>query len=107
MAAISLQISAANVLADLAPETPQGRCRSRSPRRNVMSDMMIATMEETIRLQDQTIEKLQGKIKDTNRELVENAYRISYLEETVKGKDQIIAMHNSFIAGLGNFSKKS
>ena len=50
---------------------------------------------------------LEGKIKDTNRELVENAYRISYLEATVKVKDQLIAMHNSFMAGLENFSKKS
>ena len=68
---------------------------------------MIATMEETIRLKDQIIEALQGKIQAQDRELVKNAYSISYLEATAKGKDQLIAMHNSFMAGLENFSKKS
>ena len=56
---------------------------------------------------DKLDEVLEGKIKDTNRELVENAYRISYLEATLKGKDQIIAMRARFMAGVENFSKKS
>ena len=104
---IGLKASVAKWLADLAPETPQGRDRSRSPRRCVIPQMTVAVLKENIQLKDQLIEALQGKIKDTNRELVENAYRISYLEATVKVKDQLIAMHNSFMAGLENFSKKS
>ena len=99
----ALKASVKQWLADLA----QGRDRSRSPRRCVIPDMTVAVLKETIQLKDQLIEALQGKIKDTNRELVENAYRISYLEATVKVKDQLIAMHNSFMAGLENFSKKS
>ena len=73
--------------------------------------MMIATMEETIRLQDQTIEKLQGKIQAQDRELVKNAYSISYLETTVKAKDQIIAFkdefHDKAMARMENLFKKS
>ena len=72
------------------PETPK-RDRSRSPRRCVIPDMMIATMEQTIQLKDQIIEALQGKIQAQDRELVNNAYRISYLETTVKAKDEMIA----------------
>ena len=56
-------------LADLAPETPQGRYRSRSPRRCVIPQMTIAVLEETIRLKDQIIEALQGKIQAQDREL--------------------------------------
>ena len=99
----ALKASVKQWLADLA----QGRDRSRSPRRCVIPDMTIAVLKENIQLKDRLIEVLQGKIKDTNRELVENAYRISYLEATVKGKDQIIAMHTRFMAGVENFSKKS
>ena len=98
----ALKASVKQWLADLA----QGRDRSRSPRRCVIPDMTVAVLKENIQLKDQLIEALQGKIKDTNRELVENAYRISYLEATVKVKDQLIATHNSFMTGL-DFSKKS
>ena len=103
---IGLKASVAKWLADLAPETPK-RDRSRSPRRCVIPQMTIDVLKGTIQLQSETIKVLEGKIKDTNRELVENAYRISYLEATVKVKDQLIAMHNSFMTGLENFSKKS
>ena len=98
-------------LADLAPETPQGRYRSRSPRRCVIPQMTITVLEGTIQLKDQIIEALQGKIQAQDRELVKNAYSISYLETTVKGKDQIIAMkddlHNKVMAGMENLFKKS
>ena len=93
-------------LQDQTIEKLQGRDRSRSPRRCVIPQMTLEVLKVTIQLKDQIIEALNGKIKDTNRELVENAYRISYLEETVKGKDQLIAMHNSFMSGL-DFGKKS
>ena len=69
--------------------------------------MTVAVLKETIQLKDQIIEALQGKIQAQDRELVKNAYSISYLEATVKVKDQLIAMHNSFMTGLENFSKKS
>jgi len=107
----ALKASVKQWLADLAPETPQGRDRSRSPRRCVITQMMIATMEETIRLQDQTIEKLQGKIQAQDRELVKNAYSISHLATTVKANEQLIAMkddlHNKVMAGMENLFKKS
>ena len=80
-----LKASVKKWLADLP------RDRSRSPRRCVIPDMMIATMGETIRLKDQIIEALQGQIQAQDRELVKNAYRISYLETTVKAKDEMIA----------------
>ena len=103
----ALKASVKQWLADLA----QGRDRSRSPRRCVIPQMMIATMEETIRLKDQIIEALQGKIQAQDRELVKNAYSISYLEATVKGKEQLIAMkdefHNKAMARMENLFKKS
>jgi hypothetical protein len=106
----ALKASVKQWLADLAPETPQGRDRSRSPRRCVIPQMMIATMEETIRLQDQTIKVLEGKIQEKNSELVKNAYRISYLETTVKAKDEMLAMkddlHNKVMAAMESMFKK-
>ena len=95
-----LKASVKKWLADLTPETPQGRDRSRSPRRCVIPQLTIDVLKGTIQLQSETIKVLEGKI-------LENAYRISYLEATVKGKDQIIAMHNSFMTGVGNLHKKS
>ena len=103
----ALKASVKQWLADLA----HGRDRSRSPRRCVIPDMMIATMEQTIQLKDQIIEALQGKIQAQDRELVKNAYSISHLETTVKAKDQIIAFkdefHNKVMAGIENLRKKS
>ena len=101
----ALKASVKQWLADLP------RDRSRSPRRCVIPDMMIATMEQTIQLKDQIIEALQGKIQAQDRELVKNAYRISYLETTVKANEQLIAMkddlHNKVMAGMENLFKKS
>ena len=76
-------------------ETPK-RDRSRSPRRCVIPQMTVAVLKETIQLKDQIIEALQGKIQAQDRELVKNAYSISYLETTVMAKEQIIAMKDEF-----------
>ena len=104
MGRVDLKACVKQWLADLAPETPQGRYRSRSPRRCVIPQMTIDVLKGTIQLQSETIKVLEGKI-------LENAYRISYLEATVKGKDQIIAMkgdlHNKVMAGMENLFKKS
>ena len=101
----ALKASVKQWLADLT----QGRDRSRSPRRCVIPDMTVAVLKETIQLKDQLIEVLQGKIQAKDRELVKNAYSISYLEETVKGKDQIIAMkddfHNNLMARMERLLK--
>ena len=51
----NLKASVTQWLADLASQAPQGRDRSRSPPRNVVPDMMIATMKETISASEQTI----------------------------------------------------
>ena len=67
------------------------RDRSRSPRRCVIPQMTVAVLKETIQLKDQIIEALQGKIQAQDRELVNNAYRITYLETMVKAKDEMIA----------------
>ena len=99
-------------LDDLEEQAPvaQGRYRSRSPRRCVVPDMTIDVLKATIQLKDATIEVLEGKIRAQDRELVKNAYSISYLEATVKGKEQLIAtkddLHNKVMAGMENLFKK-
>ena len=102
----NLKASVNQWLADLA----QGRDRSRSPRRCVIPQMTIAVLEETIRLKDDVIKRLEGRIQEKNNELVKNAYRISYLETTVKAKDEMIAMkddlHNKVMAAMENLFKK-
>ena len=109
-----LKASAQKWLDDLAgqaapSETPK-RDRSRSPRRCVIPDLTIAVLKETIRLQEATNEALRGYIKEKNSELIKNAYRISYLETTVKAKDEMLAMkddlHNKVMAGMENLFKK-
>jgi len=109
-----LKTSAAKWLDDLAgqaapPETPK-RDRSRSPRRCVIPDLTIAVLKGTIQLQSETIKVLEGKIQEKNSELVKNAYRISYLETTVKAKDEMLAMkddlHNKVMAGMESLFKK-
>ena len=86
------------------------RDRSWSPRRCVFHQMTIAAMEDTIRLKDDVIKRLEGRIQEKNNELVKNAYRISYLETTVKAKDEMIAMkddrHNKVMAAMENLFKK-
>jgi hypothetical protein len=103
----NLKASVTQWLADLAS---QGRDRSRSPRRCVIPQMTIAVLEDTIRLKDDVIKRLEGRIQEKNNELVKNAYRISYLESTVKAKDEMIAMkddlHNKVMAAMESLFKK-
>ena len=105
-----LKASVKKWLADLAPETPQGRYRSRSPRRCVIPQMTIDVLKGTIQLQSETIKVLEGEIQEKNSELVNNAYRISYLETTVKAKDEMLAMkddlHNKVMAAMESMFKK-
>ena len=102
----ALKASVKQWLADLA----QGRDRSRSPRRCVIPQMTIDVLKGTIQLQSETIKVLEGKIQEKNNELVKNAYRISYLETTVKAKDEMLAMkddlHNKVMAGMESLFKK-
>ena len=121
-ASSSSRLTEANVEAhefrlDFAHETLQSfkdrkeqRDRSRSPRRCVIPQMTIAVLEDTIRLKDDGIKRLEGRIQEKNNELVKNAYRISYLETTVKAKDEMFAMkddlHNKVMATMESLFKK-
>ena len=102
----NLKASVKQWLADLAQE----RDRSRSPRRCVIPQMTIDVLKATIQLKDGVIKRLEEKIQAQDRELVKNAYSISYLEATVKAKDQIIAMkdefHNKVMAKMECLLKK-
>ena len=80
-----LKASVKKWLADLP------RDRSRSPRRCVIPDLTVTVLRGTVQLKDQIIEALQGQIQAQDRELVKNAYCISYLETTVKAKDEMVA----------------
>ena len=68
-------------------------------------------------VEDDVIKKLEGRIEalrvyieEKNSELVKNAYRISYLETTVKAKDEMLAMkddlHNKVMAAMESLFKK-
>ena len=78
--------------------------------------MTIPVLEDTIRLKEDVIKRLEGRIEalrvyieEKNSELVKNAYRISYLETTVKAKDEMIAMkddlHNKVMAAMESLFK--
>jgi hypothetical protein len=77
----------------------------------VIPDLTVTVLRGTIQLKDQIIVALQGKIQAQDRELVKNAYSISFLETTVKANKELIAMkddlHNKVMAGMENLFKKS
>ena len=114
MGRCDLKASAQKWLDDLAgqsaPSETPSRDRSRSPRRCVIPPMTIDVLKATIRSKDATIEALREYIEEKNSELVKNAYRISYLETTVKAKDEMLAMkddlHNKVMAAMEDLFKK-
>ena len=76
------------------------RDRSRSPRRCVIPQMTIDVLKATIQLNDETIETLRGQIRVHDRELVENASRISHLEMQLSNANSVLEIYKTGVANM-------